>query len=86
MTCIVVNGNDAVVGGTFREPFTFLGSRISQVGIMIHDNGSPRSGPARRDPPGRVRSAGRGRPSFSPCNLHLPTEFPLDSGNYVLSG
>jgi hypothetical protein len=85
VTCIVVNGNDAVVGGTFREPFTFLGSRISQFGIMIHDNGSPGAGLPDEIHP--VEFVDRPRPpSFSPCNLHLPTEFPLDSGNYVLSG
>jgi hypothetical protein len=87
VTCIVVDGNEARVGGKFREPFMFLGSQISHFGIVIRDNGSPGNGPPDEIHP--VEFIDRPRPpTFSPCNLPpqvVNNLFPLDEGNYVLA-
>jgi hypothetical protein len=90
VNCIRVDGNVAIVGGTFREPFEFLGARISHFGIVIHDNGAP--GSADGDQPDEIHPAefiDRPRPpTFSPCNLPpnlLALLFPLDTGNFGVS-
>jgi hypothetical protein len=88
VTCISVSGNDAVVGGTFRAPFTFLGTTISHFSIAIHDNGPPAAG-GEPDEIHPVEFVAKPRPpGFSPCNLPpnvLRLLFPLDSGNFVVS-
>jgi hypothetical protein len=86
VTCIADDGNEARVGGKFRQPFMFLGSQISHFGIVIQDNGSPGNGALDEIHP--VEFLDRPRPpTFSPCNLPpqvVNNLFPLDSGNYVL--
>ena len=87
VTCIDVDGNEARVGGKFREPLMFLGSQISHFGIVILDNGSPRERRPGRDPPGRVHRSPAPANVF-PCNLPpqvVNNLFPLDEGNYVLA-
>src|SRR4029077_17455837 len=34
VTCVVVDGTQTRVGGKFRQPFEFLGSQISHLGII----------------------------------------------------
>jgi hypothetical protein len=82
VSCIVVDGNQARVGGKFREPFDFLGSRISHFGIIIMDNGPPGVSPDEIHP---VEFLDRTRPpEFTPCNMPPLSLFALDSGNYVV--
>ena len=82
VTCIVVDGNQAKVGGKFRKPFEFLGSQISHFGIIIQDDGPPGAGPDEIHP---VEFLDKPRPpGFTPCNLPPLSLFPLDSGDYVV--
>jgi hypothetical protein len=82
VTCIVVDGDQTRVGGKFREPFEFLGSRISHFGIIIWDHGPPGASPDEVHP---VEFLDKPRPpAFTPCNIPPLASFPLDSGNYVV--
>jgi len=84
VTCIVVDGDQTRVGGTFREPFEFLGDRISHLGITIWDHGPPGAMPDEIHP---VEFLDRPRPpTFTPCTRtpFSSFPFPLDSGNYVV--
>ena len=81
VTCIVVDGNQTRVGGTFRQPFEFLGSRISTSGSSSGTTGrpakprrNPSRGVPRQDTPARVHT-------LRPAAARM---FPLDSGNYVV--
>ena len=79
--CVVVNGNDAIVGGKFRQPFTFIGLvTISHIGIIVRDNGSPgQGGPDEIHP---VEFIDKVRPpTFSPC-ISQPVLFPLDEATW----
>jgi hypothetical protein len=88
VTCLVVIGSDAWVGGTFTEPFVYGGqsgfpaSTLTHIGVQLRDNGSPGNGvPDAVHPvvfPDRPRP-----PTFSPCNLDQPL-FPVDQGNLVV--
>jgi hypothetical protein len=85
VTCLVVSGNEAWVGGTFKEPFAYtvsLGSppaRIVHFGVQLLDHGPP--GSRTPDEVHPVVFDDRPRPpTFSPCNFDLPL-FPVDQGN-----
>jgi hypothetical protein len=83
VSCIVVDGHQTRVGGKFRQPFEFLGSRISHFGIIIRDNGAPGASPDEIHP---VEFLDKTRPpGFTPCDLPPFSLFPLDSGNYVVT-
>jgi hypothetical protein len=89
VTCIVVSGNDAWVGGTVREPFNYISrlgdpaSRITHFGIQLRDNGPPGQGVPDAVHPvvfvDRVRP-----PTFTPCNIAQPL-LPVSAGNLVLN-
>ena len=89
VTCIVVSGNEAWVGGTVREPFDYVSrlgdpaSRITHFGIQLRDNGSPGQGVPDAVHPvvfvDRVRP-----PTFTPCNIAQPL-LPVSSGNLVVN-
>jgi hypothetical protein len=81
VTCMVVTGKRARVGGTFEHPFTYLGFRIVGVEVIIEDNGSPGHG---TDEATSFVFIDRPRPpGFSPCNFDAET-LPLDEGNYTV--
>jgi hypothetical protein len=88
VTCLVVSGSEARVGGTFRTPFDYTipgvaTSRILYIGILLHDNGPPGHGSADVIHP--VVFDDRPRPpTFTPCNLPELQLFPVDSGNLVV--
>jgi hypothetical protein len=89
VTCIVVSGNDAWVGGTVREPFNYVSrlgdppARITHFGIQLRDNGPPGQGVPDAVHPvvfvDRVRP-----PTFTPCNIDQPL-LPVNAGNLVLN-
>jgi len=87
VTCILVDGSEARVGGTFQQSFSFLGSQISHFGVVVRDNGSPGDGGPDEIHPVEFIDKPR-PPTFSPCNLPpqvVNNLFPIDRGNYVLT-
>ena len=88
VTCLVVIGSDAWVGGTFSEPFVYGGesgfpaSTLTHIGVQLRDNGSPGRGV--QDGVHPVMFTDRPRPpTFSPCNLDQPL-FPVEQGDLVV--
>lgn len=88
VTCLVVSGSEARVGGTFRTPFDYTipgvaTSRILYIGILVRDNGPQGHGTPDLLHPvvfdDRLRP-----PAFTPCNLPQLELFPLDHGNFVV--
>jgi hypothetical protein len=84
VTCMKVDGNRAVAGGPFGEPFFFDGLLIENAGVLVEDNGE--GGPV----PDRARGT-----IFLPttfARLCDPTQplgsfgtFPLETGNFVVN-
>ena len=88
VTCLVVIGTDAWVGGTFSKPFVYGGqsgfpaATLTHIGVQLRDNGSPGLGV--QDAVHPVVFPDRQRPpTFTPCNLDQPL-FPVDQGNLVV--
>lgn len=82
VTCMIVNGNHAQVGGMFREPVGYAGFTLRWIEVIIEDNGPP--GQA-TDTMNAFVFLDRPRPpGFSPCNFIAPTDFPVDQGNYTV--
>ena len=88
VTCLVVIGSDAWVGGKFREPFVygdqsgFPASTLTHLGVQLRDNGSPGLGIPDGVHPVVFLDKPR-PPTFSPCNLDQPL-FPVDQGNLIV--
>jgi hypothetical protein len=89
VTCMRVDGADAYVGGTFRQPFVYGGqsgfpaSRIVYFVVQIRDNGA--SGVGVPDEVHPVVFDDRPRPpTFSPCNIPELAWFPIEAGNLVV--
>jgi hypothetical protein len=82
VTCMVVHGNHAVVGATFEEPISYVGLMIRSILLVVDDNGSPGQATDRMN---SVVFIDRPRPpGFSPCNFDLPTDYPVEQGNFVV--
>jgi hypothetical protein len=89
VTCIVVSGDEAWVGGKVREPFGYVArlgdppARITYFGIQLRDNGPPGHGVPDAVHPvvfvDRVRP-----PTFTPCNITQPL-VPVSTGNLVVT-
>jgi len=79
VTCVEIVGNRAVVGGSFRQPFTYLGETINQFAMIIEDNGPGND----LIHPVVFRAIPR-PPGFQPCGIQQPL-LPIDTGNYVIS-
>ena len=84
VTCLVVDGNMAKVGGFFREPFLYNGELISAFGIIIVDNGSPGSGQPDTVHPVVFLERLHPKPPNRPCNIDWPP-LAVEQGNYVVS-
>ena len=89
VTCLVVTGNDAIVGGTVRQPFNYVSSagqppsRITFFGIQLRDDGPPGAGTP--DVVHPVVFVDRTRPpTFTPCNISQPL-LPVTSGNLTVA-
>jgi hypothetical protein len=83
VTCMIVTGNHAQVGGTFREQVEYLGLKFRWFELIVDDNGPP--GEA-ADTMNAVIYIDRPRPpDFSPCNLTFPTDFPVEEGNFTVT-
>jgi hypothetical protein len=79
VTCMIVAGSHAQVGGIFSEPVGYGDFTLKWIEVIIDDNGSTDTLNAfvfldRPRPPG-----------FSPCNFLAPTDFAVDPGNYTVS-
>lgn len=92
VTCMVVNGRDARVGGEFREPFLYAGLRVRWWEYVIRDHGSPGGGGPSDDQYGDDRDEFVGfvfvdrprPPEFSPCNTTTTLSFRVVQGNFVV--
>ena len=84
VTCLVVDGNMAKIGGFFREPFLYNGELISAFGIIIVDNGSPGSGQPDTVHPVVFLERLHPKPPNRPCNIDWPP-LAVEQGNYVVS-
>lgn len=89
VTCMRVVANEALVGGTFREPFIYGGqpgfpaSRLLYIVVQLRDNGSP--GHSVPDEVHPVVFDDRPRqPNFSPCNIPPQVWYPVDQGNFIV--
>jgi len=83
VTCMVVSGNHAQVGGMFPETITYTGFRLKWIEVIIDDNGSP--GQA-TDTMNAFVFLDRPRPpGFSPCNFTAPTDFQVEEGNFTVT-
>jgi hypothetical protein len=91
VTCLVVIGNDAWVGGKLRETFVYGGqgsfpaNTITHFSIRIRDNGPPAQGV--QDAVHPVVFLERDRPpTFSPCNIgdFNNVLFPVSHGDFVV--
>ena len=80
VTCLVVTGNRARVGGVFEEPVVYLGATFRWIELIVEDN----------DPPVDDRMTSfiffdRPRPpGFSPCNFDGSADFTFDRGNITV--
>jgi hypothetical protein len=88
VTCLVVSGNEAVVGGPVVNPFNYVtrtgdpADRILYFSIRIQDNGEPGHGVPDGVHP--VIFIDRPRPpGFQPCGITQPY-LPVASGNLVV--
>jgi hypothetical protein len=91
VTCLVVIGNDAWVGGKLRRSFLYGGqgsfpaNTITHFSVRIRDNGPPVNGA--RDAVHPVVFIDRPRPpTFSPCNIgdFNTVLFPVSHGDFVV--
>jgi hypothetical protein len=83
VTCMIVAGSHAQVGGMFREPVGYDGFTLRWIEVIVDDNGSP--GQA-ADTMNSFVFIDRPRPpGFSPCNFLAPTDFPVEQGNYTVT-
>jgi hypothetical protein len=83
VTCVVVSGNHAQVGGIFPETISYAGFRIKWFELIVDDNGPP--GQA-TDTMNAVVFLDRPRPpGFSPCNFVFPTDFQVEEGNFTVT-
>ncbi len=92
VTCLViVDNDDAIVGGTFRQPFVYGGqgsfpaATITHFSVRIRDNGLPVKGA--RDAVHPIVFLDRARPpTFSPCNIGdaFSNLFPVSHGDFVI--
>ena len=78
VTCLVVDGNRARVGGEFRELFDYIGFRIRHIEVVVEDlDSDDRS-------TGLVYIDRPRPPGFSPCDVDLPAVYHVVQGNYVV--
>lgn len=76
VTCMVVNGKNARVGGMFRKPVTYAGLAFRWFELLVDD----------KDPAADTMSAvayvdAPQPPGFTPCAQSPPTVFSFDVGN-----
>jgi hypothetical protein len=83
VTCMIVSGNHAQVGGMFREPVGYAGFTLRWIEVIIDDGGPPGQG---TDTMNAFVFIDRPRPpGFSPCNFIAPTDFEVAEGNYTVT-
>jgi hypothetical protein len=84
VTCMIVTGNRAQVGGVFDELVADDNlTDFHWFELVIDDNGEPGSGAPDAITPFVFRLATH-PPDFDPCSVFLPPLFPLDSGNFTV--
>jgi hypothetical protein len=76
VTCLVVSGDTAIVGGRFPEPVIYFGLAWRHLLFVIRDNGPRAAGPDQAT--GFVID--ERPPGFSPCNaVPPPALFPVEA-------
>jgi hypothetical protein len=83
VTCMVVTGKRAQVGGVFDEPVVFDNQVFHWFEWIIDDNGSPGQGVPDVISP-FIFLAATHPPDFNPCSVFLAPLLPLDEGNFVV--
>jgi hypothetical protein len=83
VTCMIVTGNRAQVGGVFESPVLYDGQLFHWFEWIIDDNGPPGQGLPDAISPFIFLSATH-PPDFNPCTVFLAPAFPLDEGNFTV--
>ena len=85
VTCLVVAGNIAVVGGEITSGFTYLGQRVKYLVYLVQDNGQGRDAPDIAA--GYIFLDIPRPPGFEPCTpvLGAPIVYDVVRGNYVVN-
>ena len=85
VTCAVIVGNRARVGGVLREQIPFAGLQIYAVALVLEDNGPPGQSVDRADVWSFI--ARPGRDDQTPCTFPLPpASRPVERGNVNIGG
>jgi hypothetical protein len=85
VTCTVIIGKTARVGGVIREPAQIGGVTVYAVALQLQDNGAPGQSADLADV--WLIVARPGRDDQTPCLIPLPpASQPLDEGNVVVNG
>jgi hypothetical protein len=84
VTCMIVSGNHAQVGGLFRDaPIAYGGFMLRWIEVIIDDNGPPGQATDRMN---AFVFLDRPRPpGFSPCNFLAPTDFAVEQGDFTVN-
>jgi hypothetical protein len=85
VTCLVVSGDTAIVGGRFPEPVIYFGLAYRFFAVVIRDNGPRATGPDQAT--GVVFRDRERPPGFSPCDPVPPFSvlFPVEQGDYTVT-
>jgi hypothetical protein len=85
VTCLVVTGNTAIVGGEITSGFIYLGQRMKYLVALIQDNGQGRYAPDLAS--GYIFRDIPRPPGFEPCTpvAGAPIVYDVVRGNYVVN-
>ena len=75
VTCLVVSGNRALVGGRFARLVTYLGQDFRWFELIVQDNGQA------PDTIGAAIYEDNRPPGFTPCQ-DQPSNFAINAGDY----
>ena len=82
VSCMIVSGNHAQVGGRFDKPVVFDGQIFRWFEFIIDDNGPAGQGSDMISP--IIFRVDLHPPDFDPCSFVLPALLPIQQGNYTV--
>jgi hypothetical protein len=85
VTCLVVSGDRAIVGGRFPEPVIYFGLAWRRLLYVIQDNGPRAAGPDQAT--AFIIPSAEPPPGFSTCDMVGPGVAlnPVEQGNYTVT-